>query len=105
MKNSLLPRLGFCLGVLGLSLYSYFDKQNELTQMKIQIPEVEKEIRLIREENRRLRYQIDQFENPSHLIEMAHRPEFSHLKHPLLREILTVPEGIACTENGSRIGN
>lgn len=95
MQKSLLPRLGFCLTVLGLCLYSYFDKQNELTQIKIRLPEVEKEIRLVREENRRLRYEIDQFESPTHLIEMAHRPEFSHLKHPLLREILTVPEGIA----------
>lgn len=95
MQKSLLPRLGFCLAVLGLCLYSYFDKQNELTQIKIRLPEVEKEIRLVREENRRLRYEIDQFESPTHLIELAHRPEFSHLKHPLLREILTVPEGIA----------
>ena len=91
----MLLRLGICFAVSGLSLYSYFAKQNELTQFKIQLPEVEKEIRLVREENRRLRYEIDQFENPSHLIELAHHPEFSHLKHPLLREILTVPEGIA----------
>ncbi len=80
--------------VSGGCLYSYFDKQNELTQMKIQLPELEKNIRLIRDETRRLRYEVEQFENPSHLIELAHNPEYSHLKHPLLREILTVPEGI-----------
>jgi hypothetical protein len=69
--------------------------QNELTHLKIRLPDVEKEIKLIQEENRRLAYEIDQFENPSHLIEIAHRPEFAHLKHPLLKEILTVPEVLA----------
>ena len=95
MRRGILFKLGFCLMVFGISLYSYFDKQNALTRIKIQLPKIETEIRLIREENRRLRYEIDQFENPSHLIELAHRPEFSHLKHPLLREIVTVSDAIA----------
>jgi hypothetical protein len=72
--------------------------QNLLTHLKIRLPEVEKEIQLIREENRRLAYEVDQFESPNHLIELAHRPEFSHLRHPLLREILTVPEAFAIND-------
>ncbi len=96
--KGLLLKLGICLGVLGLCLYSYLETQNELTQLKIRIPDVEKEIKIVREENRRLAYEIDQFENPAHLIELAHHPEFSHLKHPLLREILTVPEAFAINE-------
>lgn len=94
MKGNLL-RLGICLSVFGLCLYSYLNVQNQLTHLKIRLPEVEKEIKLMREENRRFSYEIDQFENPAHLIELAHRPEFSHLKHPLLKEILTVPEAFA----------
>jgi hypothetical protein len=93
--KELLARLGVCLSIFGFCLYSYLETQNQLTQLKIQLPAVEKEIQLIREENRRLAYEIDQFENPTHLIELAHSPEFSHLKHPLLREILTVPEALA----------
>lgn len=96
--KGLLLRLGICLGVLGVCLYSYLETQNELTQLKIRLPEVEKEIKIIREENRRLAYEIDQFESPAHLIELAHHPEYSHLKHPLLREILTVPEAFAINE-------
>ncbi|HSX38851.1 MAG TPA: hypothetical protein VLE95_08545 [Chlamydiales bacterium] len=95
--NHLLLRLGFCLALFGLCLYSYLDVQNGLTQLKMKLPEVEKEIWLIREENRRLAYEIDQFQNPSNLIELAHRPEFSHLKHPLLKEVVTVPEALAAT--------
>ena len=93
-----LSQLGLCLAVFGLCLYSYLNAQNLVTQLKIQLPEREKEIRLIREENRRLAYEVDRFESPAHLIEMAHRPEFGHLKHPLLKEILTVPEAFATNE-------
>lgn len=93
--RSLLFRLGICLGVFGLCLYSYLDAQNQVTHLKIRLPEVEKEMKLIQEENRRLAYQIDQFESPAHLIELAHYPEYAHLKHPLIKEILTVPEAFA----------
>lgn len=96
--KGLLFRLGICLGAFGLCLYSYLDMQNELTHLKIRLPEVEKEIKLIQEESRRLAYEIDQFESPGHLIELAHHPEFSHLKHPLLKEILTVPEAFASNQ-------
>jgi hypothetical protein len=97
--KTVLAKLGICLGVFGLCLYSYLNTQNQVTQLKIQLPKVEKEVKLIREENRRLAYELDQFQNPTRLIELAHRPEFSHLKHPLLREILTVPEVFASNES------
>ena len=94
----LLLRLGLCLSVSGIFLYSYLEKQNELTELKILLPQMEKEVNLIREENRRLAYEVDRFENPAHLIEIAHYPEYGHLKHPLLKEILTVPEALASSE-------
>lgn len=90
--NGLLIRLGICLSVFGFCLYSYLDLQNRQTELKISLPSVQEEIDLIQEENQRLAYEIDQFESPANLIELAHHPEFSHLKHPLLKEILTVPE-------------
>lgn len=94
----LILRLGICVAVFGWCLFSYLEKQNNLTQLKIQLPELERKITLVREETRRLRYEINQFENPAHLIELSHRPEYGHLKHPLLREILTVPESLAVNE-------
>jgi hypothetical protein len=97
--KGLLIKLAMCLTVFGLCLYSYLDMQNELTQLKIQLPEIEKDLRLVREESRRLSYEIDQLESPARLIELAHHPEYSHLKHPLLREILTVPEAFATNDS------
>lgn len=95
MQRGLLLRLAFCLGVFSLCLFSYQSKQNDLTQLKIRLPQLEREICTIREETQRLQYEIDKVESPSRLIEIAHQPQFQHLKHPLMKEILTVPEGIA----------
>lgn len=94
MKGVLI-RASICLCLFGVCLYSYLDLQNEVTHLKIELPKLEKQIQLIQEENRRLAYEIDLFENPTHLIELAHCPEYAHLKHPLLQEILTVPEALA----------
>lgn len=95
---SILFRIGFCVALIGLYLYSYLDLQNRVTELKMALPEKEKEIRLVLEENRRLSYEIDRFESPSNLIELVSRPEYAHLKHPLLKEILTVPEAFAASE-------
>lgn len=94
-----LIQLSIVLSVFGFCLYSYLDAQNTLTKAKMLLPQREKEIQLVREEVRRLSYQVDLFENPTHLIELAHLPEFSHLRHPVLREILTVPEALAINDN------
>jgi len=94
----LLIQISVCGIVFGLCLHSYLDHQNTLTKIKIQLPQLEKEIQLINEENCRLSYEVDRFENPTHLIEIVHRSEFSHLKHPILKEILTVPEAIVMNE-------
>ena len=93
--KALLVNSTLALAIGAYSLFSYLEVQNEVTHLKIQLPEIEKEIQLIREESRRLTFEIDQFQSPSHLIELAHRPEMGHLKHPLLQEILTVPEAFA----------
>jgi hypothetical protein len=92
MNKEFLIKIGVCLMVFALCLYSYIDKQNQLTKMRMEIPHLAKEIKAIKEENTRLQYEIDQFESPAHLMELARSSEFSHLKHPLLKEILTVPE-------------
>ena len=80
--------------VLALLLI-YLDKQNELTKLKIMVPKAERELVLLKEENRRIKYEIEQFESPSHLMELARLPEFAHLRHPLVKDVLKVEEGIA----------
>lgn len=91
-------KIGFCLSVFGWALYSYLNLQNQLTYLKFQIPQVEKQIRSLEEENARLVYEIERFEDPAHLMELAHHAEYAHLKHPLNQEIVTVFEALATNE-------
>lgn len=94
----MLVRLGVCVAVFGWALFSYLDEHHTLAQVKVQLPALEKRLAVIREENRLMRCELEELENPSRLIELVHRPEFGYLKHPLLREILTVPDAMLSCE-------
>lgn len=91
MKHGILIRLLFCVTSLGFFLYAYIEKQNSITELRLEIPHAMRAVQAIEEENVRLQYEVDKFENPMHLMELARRPEFSHLKHPLTSEIVTIP--------------
>lgn len=80
-------RLLFCLCVFGGVTFLYVDNQIGLMRVRLQIPLISKELRTIQEQNSSLQYEIDRFENPSHLIEISRKPEFGHLHHPLIAEI------------------
>jgi hypothetical protein len=92
MSLGFLIRLFLCIFLFGIYLYLYVDKQNQLTEIRLDIPPLTKEVRAIREEIAKLQYEVDQFESPAHLIGLAQNPEFGHLKHPLIKEILIVEE-------------
>ena len=59
------------------------------------VPELAKELHRLEEENQRLQCEIEKFENPLHLMTLARKAEFAHLKHPTLLDIITVTP---CTE-------
>jgi hypothetical protein len=71
------------------------DRVSYLTKLKLKLPKVKRDAHLIMEENRRLKIEIERFENPTHLMELARSPEFAHLKHPLIKDVLKVKEGVA----------
>lgn len=72
---------------MGIFLFLYVDKKIEFMGLRLHIPLLVKELRSLQEDNTRLEYEIDRFENPTHLMELALKPEFSHLKHPRLEDI------------------
>ena len=88
----LIIRLWICICFSGLLLYKYIDKSNELTELQLTIPMLAKEVKEIREGNLELQYEIEQFESPIHLMELARKPEFGHLKYPSLDEVIMLPE-------------
>lgn len=89
---SLPLRIFVCILATGITLYAMIEKQNELVAMRLEIPAMEKELRLIDEENTRLKYEIERFESPIHLMELAKKSEFSHLKFPHNSEVLLLPK-------------
>ena len=90
MKIGLLIRLFICIAALSGILYLYIDKQNEITKLRLQIPHLKRELEKVHQDCVRIQFEVDQFENPVHLMELARKPEYSHLKHPRLNEILTI---------------
>lgn len=80
----------FSLAVAGLALFLHISRLNDLTRLRLTIPPLEKEVHNIQEEISRLRYQLEVFNNPIHLIELARQPEYSHLKFPLLSDITII---------------
>lgn len=99
MNKGFLIKIVICIFAGGIFLYKYLNKVNELTEHKLLLPKIEKEIYILKEDSERLQYIIDQFENPTHLMELSRSPEYSHLKHPLFKNVLKVQEGVALKEN------
>lgn len=85
-------RLLICILAVGLTLYKYIDKWNELTEVRLSIPILAREVKDIQETNIELQYTIEKFESPAHLMELAERPEFGHLKYPELSNVIFLPE-------------
>lgn len=85
-------RLLICIFAAGLTLYKYIDKLNELTELRLSIPLLSKEVKDIQERNLELEYAIEQFKSPSHLMELARQPEFGYLKYPMLSDVIVLPE-------------
>lgn len=90
-------RILICIAIAGGVIYTYIRKQNEETLLRMAIPAVTKELKAIQEQNIRLKYLIDCFETPTHLMELAQRPEYAHLKHPYTKDLIILPESSPLT--------
>lgn len=83
-------RVSICMAALLSSLYGYLCLQNEITKRRLEIPILAKEINTLKEQNVCLHYEIDRFESPEHLMELASHKEFSHLKQPWLKDVIAM---------------
>ncbi|MCH9612986.1 MAG: hypothetical protein S4CHLAM102_14860 [Chlamydiia bacterium] len=90
MKSRTPIQIAICFAVCTTFLYNYLSYQNQLTQLRMEIPALAQTLKGIEEENLRLKYEIERFENPWHLMDLAKHSEFSHLRHPLLEEIVVI---------------
>lgn len=83
-------RVLICLLIGAITVYKYIDKVNEFTELQLSIPHLAKEVKEIKEKNLELKYEIEQFESPLHLMELARKPEYGYLKHPTIDEVVVL---------------
>ena len=81
-------RILCCILIACLTLSMIIDMQNELTELRLKIPILTKEVRELHAQNTGLTYDIERFESPIHLMELSRKPEFGHLKHPYVKDIV-----------------
>jgi hypothetical protein len=91
--NALLTRLLVCISLFCGTLFFYLDRHNRVTQLQLELPNLQAELQAIEEKNARYSYEIECFENPARLMELLRQPEFRHLKHPPLNEVLILRRG------------
>lgn len=81
-------RLLIAVVAVGTAVYGYIDKQNALTEVRLAIPTLQRDLKKVEDENIRLEYEIERFESPLHLMELARKPEFAHLRYPSSKEVI-----------------
>jgi hypothetical protein len=92
-----MKRMLICFSCLALSLYGLVDQQNRLTKKQLAIPRLAREIKTIDEENARLRYAIEQFESPEHLLALYRKGGFLQLHFPKESGVMYEHQGLALT--------
>ena len=86
--------MAVCLFGLAAIGYEHLAELNQLTTMRIEIPQIQQEISMINEEIDRLNYEFKLIENPRHLLHIAKYAEFADLKFPLEDEVLILQKEI-----------
>ena len=87
-----IAQLLICLAAAAAVTYNIVDRENELTALRRQLPQIERELRRLNEENRHLQYDVDRFATPLHLMELAEKPEFGHLHFPYSNDVVIIDE-------------
>lgn len=95
MNKEMLLRLFCCLAVLSIYLYQVIQKQNLVNYLSLQIPKLNKDLKTLEEENVRLKFEIDCFESPDHLMKLVRSQQYAYLKYPVVKEVISLKEGLA----------
>ena len=85
-------RLFVCLLIFITFLYLYVLKQNDVTRLRLSIPQLESEVDAIEEKNDLLFFNLQRQQEPAQLLQWLELPEFSHLKFPLKKDGIVIKE-------------
>lgn len=80
----------YCLFVAVVTIYALIVQQNQLTELQLHIPVLEKEVRTLREQNNQLRFEIAQFEDPKRLLSLL-ESDYKNLVFLNEQEVTVIP--------------
>ncbi|MCB1135208.1 MAG: hypothetical protein KDK78_02965 [Chlamydiia bacterium] len=83
----LVLRIWACILVLGLCLYSYVDRSNAVTLLRMELPKLRAELRTLRQENDSYYLELERIKSPDRLWEWSRDPRFGHLHFPRGTEV------------------
>lgn len=66
--------------VVATLIFLYIREHNDLTELRIQVPKLEREISSLEAEKIKLQFELEQFFSPSRLEEISRRAQYAHLK-------------------------
>lgn len=73
-------------------VHSYISKLNRLTELRLQLPPLIKDVRRLEQENVALNYRIDRFESPKSLMRLKQDPRFGYMVFPSLDKVIEIED-------------
>lgn len=79
MNKGPLGKILICVISFSVALCAYLNARNDVTSLMIELPRISHELSLIEEKNTILKFEVEKFENPSHLLNLLNTCEYAHL--------------------------
>lgn len=91
--KGVIVRVLFCMGTLLCGAFFAIHKENQITQLRLKIPQLKKEVTLLSEQNTQLAFEKEMFERPENLLKCVSSQEYASLSHPSMQHVVVLPKG------------
>lgn len=85
-------RLAVCIALLAIFLICHVERQNEITRLRLQIPQIDALSCRMKESALQLQSKVIKSQSPGHLLALLDRPEFQHLHFPTAQSVWIIEE-------------
>jgi hypothetical protein len=94
MNKGLLGKILICTVSFSAALCAYLNARNDVTKLMIDLPRLSKELSFLEEQNTILRYKVEQFENPSYLLNLLKTSEYASLLPAVATEVIAIKKDL-----------
>lgn len=82
-------QLFYCVSVAALTLWALVDQQNQVTELQLYLPQLEKDVSRLKEKNNDIRHQLARLSNPKKLLTLL-TTDYAYLMFPDEGEVLEI---------------